>query len=131
MPFYHATFKKNLPSILRHGLGAPGRCESNWPGIEGGVYLSELPAVSLLVMLEQYFHFGDPTSVPREHFADVVVFVIDDARVEKSRLVPDPLITNHPVHRYLGTIDVASMPVIPFDQMAGDIVRDRAWEATA
>ncbi|PZQ94662.1 MAG: hypothetical protein DI533_21665 [Cereibacter sphaeroides] len=130
MPFFHATFKKNVPSILRHGLGAPGRGQSNWPGIDEGVYLSEVAAVSLMVMVEQYCRFGDADSVPREHFADVVVFVIDDARVDKSRLRPDPLITNHPVHRYLGIIDVTSMPVIPFDQLASDVCKEPAEEVS-
>lgn len=118
MPFFHATFRKHVPSILRHGLGAQAG-EPNWPGIEPGVYLSELPAVSLLVMVEQYCRFGDPGSVPRDHFENVVVFVIDDSRVDRSKLVPDPLIENHPVHRFLGIIDVTAMPVVPFEQMAG------------
>lgn len=117
MPFFHATFRKHVPSILRHGLGGTSG-EANWPGIEPGVYLSELPAVSLLVMVEQYCRFGDPDSVPRDHFDDVVVFVIDDSRVDRSRLAPDPLIADHPVHRFLGTIDVTGMPVIPFEEMA-------------
>lgn len=117
MPFFHATFRKHVPSILRHGLGGNG-AEANWPGIEAGVYLSEHPAVSLLVMVEQYCRFGDPESVPRDHFNDVVVFVIDDSRVDRSKLAHDPLISNHPVHRFLGIIDVSRMPVIPFEDMA-------------
>ena len=108
-----------MPSILRHGLGGHAAAEANWPGIEPGVYLSELPEVSLLVMVEQYCRFGDPDSVPRDHFDDVVVFVIDDSRVNRSRLAPDPLIKNHPVHRFLGIIDVTGMPVVPFEEMAG------------
>lgn len=120
MPFFHATFEKHVPSILKSGLGGNGG-QPNWPGIDGGVYLSELPAVSLLVMVEQYYHFGDPSSVPRDHFNEIVVIVIDDSRVDRSRLAPDPLITNHPVHRYLGTIDVSGMPIIPFDEMAEEI----------
>jgi hypothetical protein len=116
MPFFHATFKKHLPSILRNGLGGQN-AQQNWPGIEGGVYLSELPAISLLVMVEQYYHFGQPDSIPRDHFAEIVVIVIDDSRVDRDRLAIDPLITNHPVFRYPGVIDVTGMPIVPFDDM--------------
>lgn len=117
MPFFHATFKKHLPSILKNGLGGQGS-QPNWPDIDGGVYLSELPAISLLVMVEQYCNFGDPESVPRDHFAEIVVIIVDDARVDRARLAPDPHITEHPVFRYLGVLDVSGMPIVPFEEMS-------------
>jgi hypothetical protein len=80
MPCYHATFRKHIPSILRHGLG--GRItEQNWEDCDPGVYLAALPELCLFVMFDHYRQFGNPESVPSKHFAEVVVIVIDDTRI--------------------------------------------------
>ena len=111
MPYFHATLRRHLPSILRHGLGDRGHGQ-NWPGIAAGTYLATHPAVCISVMLEQYIEFGDAGSVPAEHLAEICVIVIDDSRVRKELLAQDPQ-TDHPNSLiYAGIIDVSGMPVL-------------------
>ena len=119
MPYYHATFRKHIPSILKHGLG--GRVtEQNWDGCEPGVYLAAEPEVCIFVMLDQYYQFGHPDSVPRDHLAEIVVIVIDDSRVQPAKLGPDPLIKRRDVWLYDGVIDVTSMPVVDLLTMVSE-----------
>lgn len=114
MPYYHATFRKHLPSILKHGLG--GRLiEQNWDGCDPGVYLAALPELCVIVMADQYCQFGDPDSVPRDHFAEIIIIVVDDSRVQSNKLGPDPLINRDDVWLYDGVIDVTNMPVIDWE----------------
>lgn len=120
MPYFHATFRESLASIQLNGLGGRGHA-SNWPDIERGVYLASTPALAMLVMVDHYLEFGDPQSVPRDYFERMVIIIIDDARVDRSRLTPDPLLTEQGGWLYKGVIDVASMPAIPFLDIDVDI----------
>lgn len=115
MPYFHATLRQHLPSILRHGLGDRGHGQ-NWPGCTAGTYLSRRPAICVAVMIEQYLAFGTPDSVPREHLEDLCVIVIDDSRVRKELLSQDPQ-TDHPDSLiYAGVIDVSGLPVLGAEQ---------------
>ena len=113
MPYFHATFKEHIPSILKHGLGGK-IIKQNWEGCDPGVYLSSEPGACIFVMADQYAQFGDPDSVPREHFANIVLIVIDDTRIQPVKLKSDPLIDRKDVWLYKGVVDVTNMPIIPF-----------------
>jgi hypothetical protein len=130
VPYYHTSFRKHVPSILKHGLG--GRIvEQNWKGCDTGVYLSSELAVAVWVMIDQYLQFGDSDSVPMAHFGEVVFFVIDDCRVNKTLLGVDPLLTKRSdVWLYNGVIDVTNMPVIDFDTVVKEIIRENPDQAS-
>lgn len=124
MPFFHATLRRHLPSINRHGLGARGHGQ-NWPGCAAGAYLSTHPAVCIAVMLEHYIQFGEAGSVPSEHLKEICILVIDDSRVEVSRLAQDPQSERSDSLIYAGVIDVAGMPVIDVETaLAFEAVED-------
>ena len=115
MPYFHATFRQQLPSIRRDGLGAKGH-GANWPGCAAGVYLATNPAVCVSVMLEHYLAFGDPKSVPSEHLCEICVVVIDDARVRPDLLGADPQASRSDSFIYTGVIDVSGMPVLGVEE---------------
>lgn len=116
MPFYHGTYRENLPSIARLGL-RPGVVKA-FPGTADGVYLSESATLCVYFLLEHYAEFGDPDSKPGERLNDFCVIVIDDARVDRSRLHPDPNVPESVkgVWLYSGVIDIAAMPVLTIEQ---------------
>lgn len=126
MTYYHATFRKHLPSILKLGLRA-GAAPSNWPDIPPGVYLSSSPLDCILIMIEQYTAFGDPASSPVAHLKEIIVLVIDDGRLDLRKLQADPNVSHSRVFLYDGVIDVTNQPVlsveniIPIDVSAPDV----------
>jgi len=115
MPWYHVTFERHVPSILRHGLGARV-VERNWPECDDGVYLAKTPEFCLMLFIERYAAEGDPDSVPRDYLATLRIVVIDDTRVDLRKLVRDASYPDDDgVGRYLGVIDVTGMPVLDVD----------------
>ncbi|BCB21952.1 hypothetical protein [Bosea sp. ANAM02] len=115
MPFFHATFRKHLNSIRRHGLGADGH-GTNWPGCAAGVYLAAHPAICVSVMLEHYLAYGDPSSVPSEHLDEICVIVVDDSRVRSDRLLADPQTSRSDSFVYSGVIDISGLPVLGVEE---------------
>lgn len=119
MAFFHGTRFSRMPSILEHGLGWAG-AEQNWEGCARGVYLAGDPSISVFVMLEQFMKYGRDDDTPKALFADMCVIVIDDSRIDRRRLGPDPLIERTDVWLSDGVIDVRSQTVIDVDAvMAG------------
>lgn len=114
MPYFHGTRRTRIESILTHGLGWSG-AEQNWV-CDPGVYLSAHPSLSIFVMLQHYVEQGDPNSVPKDELADMCIIVIDDSRVDASKLGPDPDIERPDVWLYKGIIDVTNMPVISAEE---------------
>ena len=116
MPWFHATYRGNLDGIRKNGLGGAG-AKPNWPGAKPGVYLASEPELCLFVMIEGYIEFGDPDSVPSEHLKEIVLIVVDDARIDASKLGPDPMIDREDVRLYSGVIDVTGMPVLSVEDI--------------
>lgn len=114
MPYFHGTRRTRIESILTHGLGWNG-AEQNWD-CDKGVYLAAHPALSVFVMLDHYVQAGDPNSVPKNELEDMCIIVIDDGRVDASKLDADPMIDRKDVWLYRGMIDVSNMPVISVEQ---------------
>lgn len=109
MTYYHATTADRLPSILANGLGGVGMGE-RWPGIDRGVYLAELPEHAVFVLLDWFMQTAD--SSPSAFVESIRVIVIDDARVPRAKLGPDPDIPRDGIWLYRGMIDVRNMPVV-------------------
>lgn len=118
MPFYHATWRKHLPSIQKHGLGGAAPDRQNFP-VEAGVYLANEPVVALSILLEAYIETGEDLSLsPPEALAGMCVLVIDDSRVNVTLLDIDPNIERRDLtHLYRGVIDVTGLPVLSVDDI--------------
>jgi hypothetical protein len=126
MPFYHATWRKHLPSIQKHGLGGALPDRQNFP-VEKGVYLANEPVVALSILLEAYIDSGDELDLsPPEAMAAMCVLVIDDSRINSSLLDIDPNIERRDLtHLYRGIIDITGLPIVSVD----DIVPPDAMSA--
>jgi hypothetical protein len=123
MPYYHATWLENLPSILKHGLGGsePGR--SNFDGIPQGVYLALDPMVSVAVLIEALVDNPDvrDSVSPADDLARIRVIVVDDTRVDPDKLSVDPVIGRDDIaFLHSGIIDVMSSAVLTVDQLLPD-----------
>ena len=118
MPFYHATWRKHLPSIQKHGLGGAAPDRQNFP-VEAGVYLANEPVVALSIMLEAYIENGEDSGLsPPEAVAAVCILVIDDSRVNPALLDVDPNIERRDLtHLYRGVIDITGLPVVSADDI--------------
>jgi hypothetical protein len=118
MPFYHATWRRHLPSIQKYGLGGVAPDRQNFP-VEAGVYLANEPVVALSILLEAYVDTGDELGLsPPEALADMCVLVIDDSRVNTALLDIDPNIERRDLtHLYRGIIDVTGLPVVSVDDI--------------
>lgn len=122
MPFYHGTFRENLASIRRLGLRAG--VTKAFDGVPDGVYLAENPLYSLCVLLEHYTTFGDPKSVPAERLKDFCVIVVDDARINRANLRPDPNVPDvQGMWLYDGVIDITSLPILSVNDIVNTEVR--------
>jgi hypothetical protein len=118
MTYFHATTIDRIPSILAHGLGAAGA--ARWPAIERGVYLAEAAEHAVYVLLDWFRQAADDAASPREFIEAIRVIVIDDARVPRALLGPDPDIPREGIWLYRGGIDVRNMPIIPIDTLAAE-----------
>lgn len=118
MPFYHATWRKHLPSIQKYGLGGAAPDRQNFP-VESGVYLANEPVVAISILLEAYIETGDELGLtPPEALAAMCVLVIDDSRVNVAMLDIDPNIERRDLtHLYRGIIDVTGLPVLSVDDI--------------
>jgi hypothetical protein len=117
MPYYHGTHVWKLPSIQRFGLGG-ALVEKNYPDCDNGVYLSLEPDYCLYFLIEHYIETGDKNSNPSERLKEFRVILIDDARVNKAKLEPDPHLDGIPgVFLYKGVIDITAMPILDVDQL--------------
>ncbi|TLX16598.1 hypothetical protein [Rhizobium sp. MHM7A] len=118
MPFYHATWRKHLPSIQKYGLGGAAPDRQNFP-VEAGVYLANEPIVAISILLEAYIETGDELGLtPPEALAAMCVLVIDDSRVNVAMLDSDPNIERRDLtHLYRGIIDVTGLPVLSVDDI--------------
>ena len=113
MPYFHATWRRNLPSILRHGLGGAMPDEHNFP-VERGVYLAREAPVAVLMLVEAYELNGDRMGMsPKDALESICVIVIDDARIRADLVSRDPNVERTDVTAlYRGVVDVAGMPVL-------------------
>lgn len=131
MPYYHATYRDRIPSILTSGLGGEGM-DANWPGADRGVYLAEDPTHAVFVMVDWFMQTAEFSHSPKDFIDSLVIILIDDSRVPRQRLGPDPSIHIDGVWLYRGIIDVRNMPVLELDQVMpktdkADINETRDW----
>ncbi|MTH94634.1 hypothetical protein [Roseibium sp. RKSG952] len=129
MPYYHATWVENLPSILKHGLGGSELSRSNFEGIPQGVYLALDPMVSVAVLIEALVdnpNVRDCAS-PADDLARIRVIVVDDARVSAEKLSVDPVIGRADVaFLHFGVIDVTSSAILTVDQLLSSAEEETA-----
>jgi hypothetical protein len=118
MPYFHATWRRHLPSIQKHGLGGAAPDAQNFP-VEKGVYLAVDASIALSMLLEAYLENGEDSGLtPPEALAAMCVIVIDDSRLQKTRIDVDPNVERQDVTAlYRGIIDVTGMPVISVDTL--------------
>ena len=119
MPYYHATHRHRLPSIIENGLGWNGAVQ-NWPGVARGVYLAEEPEVAVLMMVEHFLEAAPDDIPPLQALGEIALIVIDDSRVPRAMLGPDPSLPIDGIWLYRGTLDVRNMPVIGVDALMAD-----------
>ncbi|MFP5434657.1 MAG: hypothetical protein ACLGIM_16290, partial [Alphaproteobacteria bacterium] len=85
-------------------------------------YLAEDPSIAISVLLQHYVENGeqDPRR-PSEVLNEMCVIVLDDSRVERSKLLPDPEFdAAWKVWVYPTQIDATNMPVLSIDQITDD-----------
>nr|WP_250807834.1 hypothetical protein [Neorhizobium tomejilense] len=113
MPYFHATWRRHLPSIRLHGLGGAAPDRQNFP-VESGVYLATDPSVALSILIEGYIdHMGNSELAPPDAVEEMCVLVIDDTRIDARLVDIDPNIERRDLTAlYRGTIDVACLPVL-------------------
>jgi len=118
MPYYHATWRRHLPSIRRHGLGGAAPAFRNFD-VEEGVYLAFDPAVAVSILLEAYAENGDRMDMsPREALESMCVLVIDDSRVDPRLVSADPNVERDGVTAlYRGVVDVSALPVLSVEDL--------------
>ncbi|WP_037381376.1 hypothetical protein [Sinorhizobium americanum] len=118
MPYYHATWRRHLPSILKHGLGGAPPDSQNF-SVEAGVYLARNPAVSVAFMIESYLESSDTIDItPSQVVEAICVLVIDDSRVTERLISADPNIDRTDITvLYRGIVDVTGMPILGVDDV--------------
>jgi hypothetical protein len=118
MPYFHATWRRHLPSIQEHGLGGAAPDAQNFP-VERGVYLAVDAAIALSMLLDAYLVNGEDSGLtPPEALAAMCVIVIDDTRIRPQLLDIDPNVARRDVTAlYRGVVDVTGMPVLSVDSV--------------
>lgn len=118
MPYFHATWRRHLPSIRRHGLGGAAPDRRNFP-VEEGVYLARDPAVAASMLIEAYFENGEGMDLsPPEALREMCVLVVDDSRVDPRLVDLDPNVDRGDLTvLYCGIIDVSALPVVSVDDL--------------
>ena len=119
MPYYHATWRRHLSSIRKHGLGGAMPDMQNFP-VERGVYLSTDAAVAVMMVIEAYMMNGDDWGMtPPEALAAMCVIVVDDSRIDQRMVDVDPNVERRDMTiLYRGVIDIAALPVLS----VGDVI---------
>jgi hypothetical protein len=125
MPYYHATWRQHLPSILKHGLGGAEPSARNFPAAEPGVYLTNDPAIAIMMMMEAYALNGtagnDIGMAPPQALEALCVIVIDDSRIKADLIDIDPNVERRDcTWRYHGAVDIIGMPVLSVDQIMSE-----------
>lgn len=118
MPYFHATWRRHLPSIRRHGLGGAAPDRRNFP-VEEGVYLARDPAIAVSMLIEAYVGSGGEMDLsPPEALKEMCVVVVDDSRVFPGLVDVDPNVDRRDLTvLYRGVIDVSALPVISVDDL--------------
>lgn len=106
-----------VPSIRRFGLGGLRGAPKAFRDCPDGVYLAEDPMLALGFLLERALAGDFKDISTRDAVSQFSVFVIDDSRVDRRRLVPDPNIQQAGFWLYNGVVDVTAMPVIGADEV--------------
>ena len=120
MALYHATRRHRLASILAKGLRS-GEAQ-NFECMPG-VYLADSPIIAFGFLIEDYLLKADETSKPSRDLKNFIVIVVDDARIDETRLEPDPNVGKNwqgHLFRYEGVIDVNGMPILDADVLFPD-----------
>jgi hypothetical protein len=112
MPFYHATHRRKLPSILQFGLGGRSGADQNF-ACKKGVYLAATPEVAFAFLIEHFLESAIDESNPNEELDEFVVILVDDTRIV-GNLQSDPQVsaTWAGCFVYDGVIDIRGMPVL-------------------
>lgn len=117
MPYFHATWRRHLPSIRKHGLGGAAPDRQNFD-VEAGVYLAVDPAVAVSVMIEGYLHSEDDTLSPPEALKAMCIIVVDDARINQDLVDVDPNLERADLTiLYRGVIDITALPILSVDDL--------------
>lgn len=118
MPYYHATWRRHLPSIRKHGLGGAMPDRQNFP-VESGVYMSTDAAVAVSMMIEAYMLNGDDWGMsPPEALEAMCVIVVDDSRIDQRMVDADPNVERRDLTiLYRGVIDISALPVLSVDDV--------------
>ena len=83
---YHATFKENLPSIVKHGLVPHGKDSYiNFDNTLPGVYLAESPEEAM-----SFVEASENSDIPEEWFNEIIVIAIDTSKLERKNFSVDP-----------------------------------------
>lgn len=118
MPYYHGTHVQKIPSIQKHGLGGIV-VEKNFD-CEDGVYLSTEPVVCVGMLVDHLLTTGSDGTNPSEVLKSFRVIVIDDSRVNPSKLNQDPNVDVEGCYLYRGVIDITGMPILDVDAILPD-----------
>lgn len=117
MPYFHATHRNRLPSIMKFGL-----CTGHGQNFDclPAVYRATDPVIALGFMLDHYLEFGETGRKPSDVIEDWIVIVIDDSLVS-GELMIDPQF-EHEGHAWIydGVIDIRGMPVLAADLIFAD-----------
>jgi hypothetical protein len=72
----------------------------------------------MAILLGQFLALADETTSPRDEVESFVVIVVDDARIDRRKLVRDPQVTTwQGAWLYQGVIDVTNAVVLDVDQV--------------
>ncbi len=126
MTLYHATWKRHLPSIERHGLGGFQPDDRNFEGTVRGLYLCSDPLIAISFLIEALDSKEDIHHLPPPALlAQMRVIVIDDSRIENKKLKPDPQVERKDVAwLYDGVIDTRGMPILDVDTIMASVASD-------
>lgn len=114
MPYYHATWAENIPSILKHGLGGAAPTRRNFAEAHEAVYLCCDPVIAAGFLFEALTLRDDLDDLdPQEVLDSIRVIVIDDSRLDPNRLRYDPELERKDITRvYEGVIDVRGLIIL-------------------
>jgi hypothetical protein len=117
MPLYHATWKRNLPSIMKFGLGGRMADTRNFRDVQTGLYLCVDPVIAVSFLIEAIAHNDDLQHLsPADLIAQMRVIVVDDSRIRKDKLTVDPNIERKDAtFIYDGIIDISGLIILDVD----------------
>lgn len=120
MPYYHATWIENLEDIRKHGIRPTSVERKNFPGSPEGVYLATDPLIAVGFLVEALVERDDLRSSgsPAEDLARIRIIVVDDARIDQSKLTIDPVIDRPDIaFLYSGVVDISGSVVLDVNQV--------------